>query len=88
MADADPELPANQATIIAACAPQPFTTFNWPPNHVLENDSAAKKEVDHCIAHYWAQHARQLSRYLTKLKANLGVNTERMRASPATWQPI
>ena len=85
---ADATLPANQASIIAACAPQPFTTLTWPPNHVTDDDSDAKKEVDHCIAHYWAQHARQLSRHVTKLKANLRVNTERMRASPATWQPI
>ena len=85
---ADATLPANQALIIAACAPQPFTAFTWPPNHVTDDDSDTKKEVDHCIAQYWAQHARQLSRHVTKVKANLRVNTERMRASPATWQPV
>ena len=85
---ADATLPANQALIIAACAPQPFTAFTWPPNHVTDDDSDTKKEVDHCISQYWAQHVRQLSRLATKVKANLRINTERMRASPNTWQPV
>ena len=84
---ADATLPANQDRIINACAPQPFTQFTWPANHVTAEDSDTKTEVDHCISQFWAKHVRQLSRLATKVRANLRINTERMKASPNTWQP-
>ena len=84
---ADPTLIANQDRIINDCAPQPFTQFNWPAEHVTAEDTDTKSEVDHCISQFWAKNVRQLSRLATKVRANLRINTERMKASPNTWQP-
>ena len=84
---ADPTLVQNQDRIINDCAPQPFTQFNWPAEHVTAEDTDTKSEVDHCISQFWAKNVRQLSRLATKVRANLRINTERMKASPNTWQP-
>ena len=46
-----------------------------------------KTEVDHSVSQFWAKNVRQLSRLATKVRANLRINTERMKASPNTWQP-
>ena len=51
---ADPDLAAHQTAILAACTQQVFTTLNWPPGHIQENDNAIKKEVDHAVSHTWA----------------------------------